>query len=205
MRVTTSTRTSHSSAGESAARRVRRHNEWVMNKPPDTHFVNYESLAAERVAVKHHMGKITKDRIHGDPLGRKENNIARIAFENPNGLCPWNKEKAKPYRTARFMRRTNCDAYFGAEGNTNWDLVSYDKQFNNLFQNTRGVQSIAAHNVHDSSGRYQPGGTFGVAVDYLSTLVTDKGKDPTGLGRWCWMKVEGYGGHTTRIVTAYQP
>jgi hypothetical protein len=63
-----------------------------MNKPHDTHFVDYESLAAERAAVKQHMGKITKDRIHGDPLGWKENNIARIAFENPNGLCPWNKE-----------------------------------------------------------------------------------------------------------------
>jgi hypothetical protein len=87
-----STRTSHSSAGESAARRVRRHNEWVVNKIPDTYFFDYESLAAERAAVKQHMGEITKDRIHGDPLGRKENIISRIAFENPNGLCPWNKE-----------------------------------------------------------------------------------------------------------------
>ena len=83
--------------------------------------------------------------------------------------------------------------------------MSYESQFANLFQNSHGVKAVAAHNVHDSSGKYQPGGTFGFAVDFLAEQVDDTGKDPTGLGRWCWMKLVGHNGPTTRIITAYQP
>jgi hypothetical protein len=82
--------------------------------------------------------------------------------------------------------------------------VSYESQFANLFQNFQGVKAVAAHNVHDSSGKYQPGGTFGFAVDYLAAQFNNTGKDPTGLGCWCWMKLVGHNGHTTRIITAYQ-
>ena len=53
------------------------------------------------------------------------------------------------------------------------------------------MKAVAAHNVHDSSGKYQPGGTFGFAVDYLVVQVNDPGKDPTGIGWWCWMKLIG--------------
>ena len=39
----------------------------------------------------------------------------------------------------------------------------------------------------------------------LSSHVTKVGVDPTNLGRWSWMMVEGANGHRTRIVVAYQP
>ena len=56
-------------------------------------YVDIESLTAERADVRQHVGEINKQLIHGDPLGRKPDYVARIAFENPNGLSPWNTEK----------------------------------------------------------------------------------------------------------------
>ena len=61
------------------------------------------------------------------------------------------------------MRRTSTDAYFGAEGNTNWIKLDHDRQFHNLFSNTAGVKTVTANNIHENAGKYQPGGTFGVA------------------------------------------
>ena len=185
MRAATSTRTITSSAGESAAARVRRHNNWVTSRVR-TGYADIETLAAERADVRQHVGDINKQLIHGDPLGRKPEYVARIAFENPNGLSPWNTEKAKPYRTARFVRRTTSDAYFGAEGNTNWDLVSYESQFANLFQNSHGMKAVAAHNVHDSSGKYQPG-------EHLDLLWTFSPNKSTTLERTQRGLVDGVG------------
>jgi hypothetical protein len=148
---------------------------------------------------------MNKQEIHGDPLGRKGPQVACITFENVNGLSPWKDDRSNPYRTARFMRRTSMDAYFGAEGNTNWGKLDHDRQFYNLFSNTAGVKTVTTNNIHENAGTYQPGGTFGVAVDHFATHVSKTGKDPTGLGRWCWMSVTGYNDHTTRIVSAYQP
>ena len=118
VRAATSTRTTQSNAGESAAARVRRHINWVTSRVISG-YAGIEALAAERVGVITHVEKINKQLIHGVPLGRKPDYVARIAFENPNGLSPWNTEKENPYRTARFVRRTTSDAYFGAEVNNN--------------------------------------------------------------------------------------
>jgi hypothetical protein len=87
VRAATSTRTTTSSAGESAAARVRRHNNWVTSRVTSG-YANIESLAAERADVRKHVGEINNQLIHGDPLGRKPDYVARIAFDNPNGLSP---------------------------------------------------------------------------------------------------------------------
>ena len=118
-------------------------------------------------------------------MGLKGPQVARIIFENVNSIYPWNDDRAKTYRTARFMRRTSTDSYFGAKGNTNWSKLDNDRQFHNLFSNTAGVKTVTANNIHENAGKYQPGGTFGMTVDHFATHVSKTGKDPTGLGRWC--------------------
>jgi len=42
---------------------------------------------------------------------------------------------------------------------------------------------------------------FGETVGYIRKT----GKDKEGLGRWCWILLDGNNGHQTRIVTAYNP
>ena len=155
VRTVASYRAYNNSAGSSARERVRQHNSWVTQHSRGMSADLWE-IVTERAAVRQHLGEMNKQEIHGDPLGRKGPQVARITFENVNGLSPWNDERAKPYRTARFMRRTCTDAYFGADGNTNWSKLDHDRQFHNLFSNTLGVRTITANNIHENAGTYQP-------------------------------------------------
>jgi hypothetical protein len=41
--------------------------------------------------------------------------------------------------------------------------------------------------------------TFGNTTGYISKV----GKDPYGLGRWCWILYSGSNGHRTRVIVAY--
>ncbi len=63
-----------------------------------------------------------------------------------------------------------------------------------------------AHNVHENVGQVQQGGTslilFGHLIEQLNH--NESGKDPTGLGRWTVMSLEG-DGVRTRIVCGYNP
>jgi hypothetical protein len=43
-----------------------------------------------------------------------------------------------------------------------------------------------------------------MAMGHFSAKVVESGVNPSGLGRWCWLKV-GSGDKRTRIVMAYQP
>ena len=38
----------------------------------------------------------------------------------------------------------------------------------------------------------------------METMVYSMDVDKTNLGRWVWVKLVGKGGHTTRVITAYQ-
>ncbi len=62
---------------------------------------------------------------------------------------------------------------------------------------------MAANNVHQNIGRVQEGGTGMVAFGESTGYITKTGKDPSGLGRWCWTLYGGSNGHNTRVVVAY--
>jgi hypothetical protein len=62
---------------------------------------------------------------------------------------------------------------------------------------------VAANNVNQNIGRVQEGGTGMVAFGKLTGYITKTGKDPHGLGQWCWTLYGGSDGHNTRVVMAY--
>ena len=51
----------------------------------------------------------------------------------------------------------------------------------------------------------QPGGVGMIATDELAHRVINTGKDPTGLGRWCWMQLQGRNGIKVRLISVYHP
>ena len=53
--------------------------------------------------------------------------------------------------------------------------------------------------------RFQYGGVAIIAHDEAAGRYMGSGRDPTGLGRWCWMQLRGYGGKTVLLVSAYRP
>ena len=44
-----------------------------------------------------------------------------------------------------------------------------------------------------------------MAVDDIAHRVIDQGTDPTGLGRWAWLRLAGRQGHHLRVISAYRP
>ena len=65
-------------------------------------------------------------------------------------------------------------------------------------------RGITAHNTHENFHRDQVGGTAVLGVGRICDLISDKGSDPTGLGRWSWIKL-GRGRISTRVISAYLP
>ena len=94
------------------------------------------------------------------------------------------------------------DIYGGVETRTNWSMLPGTHHINRILDLRDGSCSITAHNEHEQFSIAQQGGTFLAATTAAAELVSDKGKDPTGLGRWCWFKLSGTTA-TTRIVVAY--
>ena len=44
-----------------------------------------------------------------------------------------------------------------------------------------------------------------MAVEDVAHRVIDQGTDPSGLGRWAWLRLEGRQEHHLRVVSAYRP
>ncbi len=62
---------------------------------------------------------------------------------------------------------------------------------------------VAANNVHQNVGQVQEGGTGMVAFGNSTEFIMKKGRDPYGLGGWCWTLYGGNKGQNTRVVVAY--
>ena len=54
-------------------------------------------------------------------------------------------------------------------------------------------------------GQNLHGGTGIVSVDDAACRVHGSGRDPSGLGRWCYTRFQGKGGRATRFYSAYRP
>ncbi len=77
--------------------------------------------------------------------------------------------------------------------------------FHQLFRGGKAlIQSIAAHNMHENVGRIQQGGTSYLLFGHLTQQLdlNKSGKDPTGLGKWSVMTLQG-DGVQTRIICGY--
>ncbi len=79
--------------------------------------------------------------------------------------------------------------------------------FKQMFQREIACTAIAAHNVHEwqQAGRVQEGGTGAICFGDATGYIRKVGKDEEGLGCWSWILFGGSDGHTTRLITAYNP
>ena len=74
------------------------------------------------------------------------------------------------------------------------------------FVSLRGVDEYVVNELRTNENfhRDQVGGTAVMGVGRICDLISNKGYDPTGLGRWSWIKL-GKDSVTTYIISAYLP
>ena len=82
-----------------------------------------------------------------------------------------------------------------------------DQWFERVLGKLHDSYALFAHNNQEPelTDKTQYGGVGLIASSELKHRIIDNGKDPTGLGRWVWIRIQGKEGHTTRIVSAYRP
>ncbi len=91
-----------------------------------------------------------------------------------------------------------------------WLNFKHKENKNNLkqmFQREIPCTAVSVHNVHEAryAGRTQEGGTGTICFGEATGYITKIGHDKEGLGRWSWVKLSGANGHSTRIISAYNP
>ncbi len=133
----------------------------------------------------------------------KRNGYIRIMFENWNSLGIFT-HSWKIERINYLIKRHQIDIVAGCESQCNWALVPRHRHLADIISPGYMKQGIAAHNQHENFHRDQVGGTAVMGVGRICDLISEKGYDPTGLGRWSWVKL-GKGNVTTRVVSAYLP
>ena len=57
----------------------------------------------------------------------------------------------------------------------------------------------------DWATEYQQGGVSISTIGTLSDYSQERGEDPSGLGRWCWQKLEGHSNTKTAVFQIYRP
>jgi len=93
------------------------------------------------------------------------------------------------------------------ENNIAWHKLTAQ---NRLAERTRGwwesLQVNTAYNTTDThTAAYQPGGVGVFSINKIAHRVQSVGKDPEGLGRYCWTVFYGKDYKRLRIIAAYRP
>ena len=144
---------------------------------------------------------------HGDPCASLHKGSFRVVGWNPGGL-PQDNGKDKNRRLREFIHEWSPDVLCLSEIDVAWHLIAHDQRLGERmhawFPNYRVVTSWYANYPKLATPR-QYGGTaiivFGAAVGH----IVETGQDPTGLGRWSWVKLKGKDGRHFRIVCGYRP
>ena len=133
----------------------------------------------------------------------KPHGWVRLMFENWNSLGI-GTQSWKLDRLNYLITHLRIDIIAGCESQCNWTMVDTNNQFLALLKPGKAIKGIAAHNKTERIQKDQAGGTAIAGIGRICDVISDIGKDQTGLGRWAWLRL-GHGRTTTRIITAYLP
>ena len=161
-----------------------------------------------QISTKDWWTKLEDIPVHGDDIKEKSSSCFRFYFENVDGLRikrkrPAHNNNSKLQFFNTLLSRLDVDIFGGAESRTCWSLLPSSLAISRVLDLRDGSRAIAAHNEHESFSPSQQGGTFLAATEQLQDHIPSSGKDPSGLGRWCWMTLVGQN-ITTRVIVAYE-
>jgi hypothetical protein len=139
----------------------------------------------------------------GFPPSFKQERIFRILCKNPNGLNNQITGNLKLEKAIDIKDKLDADGLLFCKHRLNLNHRDNKNDFKQMFQCKVACRAIAANNVHQNIGWVQKGGPGMVLFGNSMGFITQTGKDPYGLGRWCWTLYGGSKGHNTRVVVAY--
>jgi hypothetical protein len=140
---------------------------------------------------------------HGIPPNSKQDKIFRILCKNPNVLNNQITSNHKLRKAIDIKDKLDADGLLFCKHRLNLRHKDNKNDFKQMFQCKVACRAVVANNVHQNVGRVQEGGTGIVSFSKSTGFITKMGRDPYGLGRWCWTLYGGSEEHNTRVVVAY--
>ena len=144
---------------------------------------------------------------YGDNPSVKLRNCTRDVFSNINGM-PQLPSDAKNRQLLKSFLEVKADAVGLAEINLDWRLIPSEANFYSQTYESP-LRPVKAASVANTTSQplqaAQVGGVATLVLHKLLPRVISVDKDPTNLGRWISMLIEGKGSHRCRLVTGYLP
>ena len=113
----------------------------------------------------------------------------QCGFLNVNGLRK-DKWKEKNNSILKFLFTKNFDITGLVETNLHWpSLPPHDSWAERVQGQWESLHSSMSYSTNDPiSSAWQPRGCLQLSTDQMAHRVISSGRDPTGLGRWCWTR-----------------
>ena len=64
------------------------------------------------------------------------------------------------------------------------------KSLTKIFKKKQPIKAISGFNYHKNFSKRQQGGICIMAFDKICNRFVEDDTDPSGIGRWCWMKLK---------------
>lgn len=149
-------------------------------------------------------------RVHGVAPGSKGEGVTRLMYENSHSINNRITGNVKLDKAKELIDDLEADLVAYNEHRLNMMHKENRNGFSQMFKGGEAdIRSVSAHNVHEGRqvGRTQEGGTamllYGSLIEQYNH--EESGRDPSGLGRWVVMTLQGSNGIRTRIVCGYNP
>ncbi len=145
--------------------------------------------------------------IHGTAPNTKQQGMFRIMGENCNGLNNRIGGNNKIAKALDIKEELDIDCIMYCEHRQNFKHKENKNNLKQMFQRELACTAVSAHNIHESkvTGRVQEGGTGTICFGETTTYIKKMGQDSKGLGGWSWVLYSGANGHSTRVITVYNP
>jgi hypothetical protein len=133
--------------------------------------------------------------------------VLRIVQQNVTNL-PSNAKASKSRQFIDFIRRSQASVFTSQDiGLCLHKLPDKDQWCERVLGKLTSSSASFAYNLTEltNTSVHQPGGVGVISTDDVTHRVIQRGHDPTELGRWSWILLEGKQHHRTRIITAYRP
>ena len=144
---------------------------------------------------------------YGDGLQKKQTQTTQVAFQNAH-CFPEHATYYKSRNIVSHLVECEYDVWLTCEVGLCWrKLLAADQWEERTFGKLHDTTSIFAYNTTEPSleEKIQYGGVGIVASTDIKHSIVKRGKDPSGMGRWAWIRSAGKEGHYVRYVSAYRP
>lgn len=148
------------------------------------------------------------DKHFGDIWPRQKHpSLFRLAYANINGFDTEVYNNPSVTSLRQWLHEVDPDIFLGCEAQINWKKMPWEGKLRYWFRTGELQRSICGHNTHEDNlhGVRQFGGTFILVFGIAATHVVEMGTDPSGLGRWCWVRFSSKFGTSVRIFVVYRP